>query len=65
MGETVTIVIEWKKFRRYVDGADYYGMCKSSFIKLAKEAKAIYKPGKTVLVNCEIFERFLEGFKVE
>ncbi len=65
MSETVTIVKEWKKFRRYDDGADYYGMCKSSFMKLAKEAKAIYKPGKTVLVNCEIFERYLESFKVE
>ena len=34
-------------------------------MKLAKEAKAIYKQGKTVLVNCEIFERYLEDFKVE
>ncbi len=65
MSEIVTIVKEWKKFRRYDDGADYYGMCKSSFMKLAKEAKAIYKPGKTVLVNCEILEKYLESFKVE
>ena len=26
---------------------------------------AIYKQGKTVLVNCEIFEKYLEGFKAE
>lgn len=65
MSENVTIVKEWKKFRRYQDGAEYYGMSKSSFMKLAKDAKAIYKPGKTVLVNCEILEKYLEEFKVE
>lgn len=65
MGETITIVKEWKKFRRYQDGADYYGMSKSSFMKLAKDARAIYKPGKVVLVNCEILEKYLEGFKLE
>jgi len=64
MNETI-IVKEWKKFRRYSDGAEYYGMSKNSFIKLAKDAKAIYKPGKTVLVNCEILERYIESFKVE
>ena len=40
-------------------------MSKNSFIKLAKDARAIYKPGKTVLVNCEIVERYLEGFKID
>jgi len=65
MSETIMIVKEWKKFRRYADGAEYYGMSKNSFIKLAKDAKAIYKPSKSVLVNCEIIERYLEGFRLE
>ena len=30
---------------------------------LAKEAKAIYKVDKIALVNCEIFERYLETFR--
>ena len=39
ISEAVMIVKEWKKFRCYGDGADYYGMYKSSFIKLAKKPK--------------------------
>lgn len=65
MGEKVMIVKEWKKFRRYSDGAEYYGLGKTSFIQLAKDAKAIYKPNRVPLVNCEILEQYLEGFRVE
>lgn len=60
----VVIVKEWKKYRRYKDGAEYYGFSKSKFIKLAKEANAIYKVEKAVLVNCEILERYLETFRL-
>lgn len=59
------VVKEWKKFRRYKDGAEYYGFSKSVFERLAKEAGAIYKVKKVVLVNCEIFERYLESFRLE
>ncbi len=34
-----------------------------TFQKLAKEANAIYRVRKIVLVNTEIFEEFLETFK--
>ena len=37
MGDTV-IVKEWKKFRRYKDGAEYYGFSQSIFERLAKDA---------------------------
>lgn len=57
MGDIV-IVKEWKKFRRYKDGAEYYGFSKSIFERLAKDAGAIYKVNKVVLVNCEIFEKY-------
>ena len=30
---------------------------------LAKEAKAVYKIDGIALVNCEIFEKFLESFR--
>ena len=58
------IVKEWKKFRRYKDGAVYYGVSQSIFERLAKEAGAIYKVNKVVLVNCEIFEKYLESFRL-
>ena len=31
--------------------------------QLAKEAKAVYKIDGIALVNCEIFEKFLESFR--
>lgn len=34
-----------------------------TFQELAKEANAIYRVRKIVLVNTEIFEEFLENFK--
>ena len=38
-----------KKFVRYGEGAQLYSMSQSTFEKLAKEAKAIYKYNKLVL----------------
>lgn len=52
-----------KKFVRYKEGAEIYSMGITKFQMLAKEAKATYKFDGIVLVNCEIFERFLEGFR--
>ena len=54
-----------KKYVRYKDGAEKYSICQSKFEKMAKDAKAVYKIGKVVLVNCEIFERYLETFKID
>ncbi len=56
--------VTWKKFRRYESGAEYYEMSQSKFEKLAKEADAIYKVDKVVLINCDIFEKYLEMFHV-
>lgn len=52
-----------KKFVRYKEGAEKYSMGISKFMELAKEAKAVYKVDKIVLVNCEIFEKYLETFR--
>ena len=54
-----------KKFVRYKEGAEMYSMCQSKFEKMAKEARAVYKLDKLVLVNCEIFELYLETFRLE
>lgn len=54
-----------KKFVRYKEGAELYSICQSKFERMAKEAKAIYKVDKVVLVNCDIFEKYLETFRLE
>ena len=51
-----------KKFVRYKEGAEIYSIGLTKFRNLAKEAQAIYKIDGMVLVKCEIFEKFLEGF---
>ena len=43
-----------KRFVRYKEGAEMYSM----------DAKAIYKVDKLVLVNCDIFEEYLETFRL-
>lgn len=53
-----------KRFVRYKEGAELYSMCQSKFEQMAKEAKAIYKLNKLVLVNCDIFEEYLETFRI-
>ena len=51
-----------KKFVRYGEGEQLYSMSQSTFEKLAKEAKAIYKYNKLVLVNTEKIDEYLELF---
>ena len=52
-----------KRLVRYKEGAEMYSMGMNKFQALAKEAKATYKIDKVVLVNCEIFEKYLETFR--
>lgn len=52
-----------KKYVRYQEGAEKYSLGVSKFMELAKEAKAVYKVDKIALVNCEIFEKYLETFR--
>ncbi len=63
--EVVNVVNEKygrKRFVRYKTGAELYDMSQSSFEDLAAQAGAKYKIGKMVLVNCDIFEEYLEMF---
>ena len=53
-----------KKFVRYPEGAAKYSMGLTKFQELAKEAKAVYKVDGMALVNCDIFDKFLEAFRV-
>ena len=52
-----------KKFVRYDEGARKYSMGILKFQTLAREAKATYKVDKLVLVNCDLFEKYLETFR--
>lgn len=52
-----------KKFVRYKEGAEKYSLGLTKFQALAKEAKAVYKIDGIALVNCELFEKYLETFR--
>lgn len=56
---------EQRRFIRYKEGKEVYGICQSTFEKMAKEAGAVYKVGKVALVNCSIFEEYLEQFRIQ
>ena len=51
-----------KKFVKYDEGA-MFSMGIHSFMDLAKEAKAVYRIRRIVLVNTEIIEEYLENFR--
>ena len=62
--EAIRLRNKAKKFVRYKEGAEMYSMCQKKFESMAKDAKAIYKLDKLVLVNCDIFEEYLESFRL-
>ena len=53
-----------RKFVRYSEGAELYGMCQKKFTRLAKDAKATYKVNRLVLVNTEVLDQYLESFRI-
>ena len=54
-----------KKFVRYSDGAKMYSMGMNKFQTLAKHAGAILKIDRMVLVDLDIFDQYLETFRVQ
>lgn len=53
-----------KRFVRYKEGAELYSMSQPKFEQLAKDAGAVYKLNKLVLVNLDVFDEYLESFRV-
>lgn len=47
------------EFITYYQGADYYGLGLKMFTRLAREAGAVYKIGKKVLIRRTIFDAYL------
>ena len=54
--------VNTKNFIRYDEGAERYSMSKH-FMKLAQDARAVYKINRITLVNVKIFEEYLESFR--
>lgn len=51
-----------KKFVRYAEGAQLYSLGLHTFQEIAKEANAVYKVKRCVLVNTEKVYEYLENF---
>ncbi len=54
-----------RKFVRYKTGAEMYDMGERKFMTLAKDAKAIYKLDRLVLVRLDKFDKYLESFLLD
>ena len=52
------------KFVRDSEGAEMYSMSLSKFQQLAKDAKAIYKINRMVLVNLDKLDAYIETFYI-
>ena len=53
-----------KKYVRYKTGGELYDMSEHRFREIALQADACRKVDQTVLVNLEVFERYLESCTV-
>ncbi|SFG07509.1 hypothetical protein SAMN04487761_10391 [Lachnospiraceae bacterium C7] len=51
-----------KKFVRYAEGAELYSVGLHTFQEMAKEAGAIYRVKRCVLVNTQKIDEYLENF---
>lgn len=54
-----------KKFVRYKEGAELYSMGMTKFQEISKEAGAVYKVGQLCLVNTDVLDEYLEGFRLD
>ena len=52
-----------KKFVKYDEGAKLMSMGENTFRQLAKDAKATYHLKRTVLVNMDIINEYMENFR--
>ena len=51
-----------KKFVRYAEGAQLYSLGLHTFQDIAKEANAVYRVKRCILVNTEKVDEYLENF---
>ena len=53
-----------KRLVRYDEGAEMYSMGICKFMALAKDAEATFKIDRLVLVDLDIFDEYLETYRV-
>ena len=63
--QRATKKVEKKRLVRYKEGAEMYSMGMNKFQTLAKDAGAILKIVIMVLVDLDIFDQYLETFRVQ
>ena len=63
--QRATKKVEKKRLVRYQEGAEMYSMGMNKFQTLAKDAGAILKIDRMVLVDLDIFDQYLETFRVQ
>lgn len=54
-----------KRFVRYAEGAALYSLGLHTFQEIAKEANAVYKVKRCVLVNLDIVNEYLERHRIK
>lgn len=63
--EKKTNIIRKKRLVRYKEGAEMYSVGMNKFQTLAKDAGAILKIDRIVLVDLDILDQYLESFRVK
>ena len=63
--QRATKKVEKKGLVRYKEGAEMYSMGMNKFQTLARDAGAILKIDRMVLVDLDIFDQYLETFRVQ
>ena len=63
--QRATKKVEKKRLVSYKEGAEMYSMGMNKFQTLAKDAGAILKIDRMVLVDLDIFDQYLETFRVQ
>ena len=63
--QRATKKVEKKRLVRYKEGPEMYSMGMNKFQTLAKDAGAILKIDRMVLVDLDIFDQYLETFRVQ
>ena len=58
-------VVNRKRLVRYKEGAEMYSVGLNKFQTLAKDAGAILKIDRIVLVDLELLDQYLESFRVK
>ena len=58
-------VVNRKRLVRYKEGAEMYSVGLNKFQTLAKDAGAILKIDRSVLVDLDLLDQYLESFRVK